>query len=174
MMNDQPNALDEEVHALHEWLSPDTICKENITDNCPSWDTLVNELADLALNKLGRKNNNWLKIIPLVMHELAADVSHKVNSTYDEEIKVDGVPEWQTTMWDALKWPEEQVEDPLVDFNDGELSHDAVQKRMSQLYMDKELLDPFWEEDMRKHYANKKEEDKPVDEEPPHDPDLLM
>ena len=103
--------LDKRVQAM-EWLRSDSIGIDQVMDHCEHWDPLVDELAKFALNRYGRRNNNWLKIIPLMMHEMAGQISSLVSSTHDVTVRIDGQKEWQDTMWKAwedVNTPEQQA-----------------------------------------------------------------
>ena len=60
---------------IAEYLRPDRLTIEEVRADTPSWYTFVEEARDVALARLGRKNNNWLKIIPLIIHEMARDIT---------------------------------------------------------------------------------------------------
>ena len=163
---DDVNPLDRNVQGIREWLRPDQLDKKVVIDNCPSWQPLVDELCSFAVSRLGKTNNNWLRIVPLVMHEMSADISDQVFNSEDIEIRIEGEP-WQTTMWDSLEFDEVKEEvNPLMSFNDDEMAREAVAKRMKDIYMARELADPFYNDD-------KKDDD--VDKDVPyHDPDVII
>ena len=167
--------LDKRVQAM-EWLRSDSIGIDQVMDHCEHWEPLVDELAKFALNRYGRRNNNWLKIIPLMMHEMAGQISSLVSSTHDVTVRIDGQKEWQDTMWKAwedVNTPEQQAT-PGDDVDVAQLSAEAVGTRLKQLHEQTEMLDPFYIEDQKEYEQSQKHQS--VVDEPAKDvdEDLLM
>jgi len=166
--------LDKQVQAM-EWLRSDAIGIDQVQQSCDSWDPLVRQLSSFALCRYGRKNNNWLKIIPLMMHEMAGQISECVSSMHDVETKVDGQPEWQDTFWrwfDAEEHEEQQTPGDDVDID--KLSAEAIGTRLKQMHEDAEWMDPFYIEDMKRYEESRAQKQVDKGAKPDVDEDLLM
>lgn len=161
--------------AFNELMRADRVSIDEVKQASDSWEPLVGQLADFALNRFGRRNNNWLRIIPMVMHELAGEVSERVASTHDVTIRVQGQDSWQDTFWSEWEdtLPQENVE-PVPDYNEDLDPAQAEAHRYKQMMERTETMDPFYEDSMMQWQETQSPETDQSEPEPEHDEDLLM
>jgi hypothetical protein len=162
-MKEPPINTDQLARAV--WLDPKTVGIDLVKDNCPAWNTLVKELQTFAVERFGTRNNNWAKIIPLVIHSLANDITNSI-LILDDTPTV-GEP-YQVNVINELFPNQEGL---IVEVEDVGMTDEvkaAQAKRYGELFGKKEFMDPFWE-----HYDVewKKDKNSDVNE---GDPDLLM
>lgn len=166
--------------AIIEYLRPDRLTIEEVRAETPSWYTFVEEARQVALARLGRKNNNWLKIIPLIIHEMARDITRACD---DQPVRESGeayqdVFEFELELMRDVERP--RVSEPWESTDDFDMSHDNVTARLKQLGEagEREYLDPFWIESMDEWRRSQQKPDTSTDQpdEPKErwDPDLIM
>ena len=165
---------------IAEYLRPDRLTIEEVRAETPSWYTFVEEARDVALARLGRKNNNWLKIIPLIIHEMARDITRACD---DQPVRVDGqdyqdVFEFEMEL--MREFEQQQEPEAWEKTDDFDMSHDNVTARLKQLGEagEREYLDPFWIESMedwkQSQQTTDTDTDEPDEPEERWDPDLIM
>jgi len=156
--------IDTDQLARAVWLDPETVGSDEVRESCSNWAPLVKELHSFAVNRYGTRNNNWAKIIPLVIHSLANDITASIVSL--DDTPVIGEP-YQVNLFQELFPNQEELIEEVEEGTPEEVIA-AQAKRYSDLFGEKEFMDPFWVDVQEERKEKKKAEEGDTD------PDLLM